>query len=276
MSSSHYTSYLLKSRDMRCYSIDCTSLYATLKPMLLIVSMTSSLFALTRAAEGNLFALAHATEEIHDSGEDHEQDTTTGSQSQHLGCEALVQSAEALLAEHCAQGRERPVVLGHLAGDLGRVLDARLDDVHGGVQNGTDSATNGTGNQIVGDLALLVRGRGQQGADLENAAEVSSIPQDVAPQSGLETLVQRERTLLLDDLSNAVHHAVVFVGLRLVLEANLDQLEGNDDEGFGRTGSCASQNGQRLVHLLLAEQVAVEGAPRVVGSEFCSPVFVST
>ena len=196
------------------------------------------------AAKKILFALAHAAEEIHDSGEDHEQDTTAGTQSQDLGCEALVQSAEALLAEHCAQGRERPVVLGHLAGDLGRVLDARLDDVHGGVQDGTDSATNGTRDQIVGDLALLVRCCGQQGADLENAAKVSSVPQDVTPQGGLETLVQRERTLLLDDLSNAVHHAVVFVGLRLVLEANLDQLEGNDDEGFGRTSSCASQNGQ--------------------------------
>ena len=59
--------------------------------------------------------------------------------------------------------------------------------------------------------------------------------------------------------------------LRLVLQSDLDELEGDDDKGLGCSGRSTSENGERLVHLLFAEQVAVEATPRVVCREFGSP-----
>ena len=140
-------------------------------------------------------------------------------------------------------------------------MDARLDDVHGGVENGTDGATDSTGDKVVCDLALLVCGGGDDGADLEDAAEVAGVPENVSPHGGLEALVEGQGTFLLDNLHYAVNHAVVLVRLGAVLEADLDELEGDDDEGFGRTGGGSCENRQGLIHLSLAEQVAVEGTP---------------
>ena len=218
----------------------------------------------------------HLTEEVHDTGEDDQQNTTTRSQSEHLGQETLVESTETFCPQDCAESRPRPVVLGDLSNNLSRVLDARLHNVHGCVEDGTDRATDGTGHKVVGDLALLGCSGWQKGTDLENAAEVSGVPKNVAPHGGLETLVQSEGTLLPHDLGEAVNHAVVLVGLCSVLQTNFDELEGNDDEGFGGTSSGSGKDGERLVHLLLAEEVAVEGAPGVVCGEFSGPVRFNT
>lgn len=211
---------------------------------------------------------AHLPEEVHDTGEDDEQDTTSGTQPEHLGRESLVQGREALLFHDRAERRPGPVVLGCLSCDLGRVLDARLDDIHGGVQDSTDSSSNSTRDEIVCDLALLISCLGQQCADLEDAAKVAGVPENVPPHRRLQSLIQREGTLLRDCLPEAVDHAIVLVCLRLVLEPDLDQLEWDDDEGFG--GSCSStrQDRQGLIHLRLAEDIAVECAPRVIGCEF--------
>ena len=58
---------------------------------------------------------------------------TAGSETQHLGQEALVQRAEALLLQDGADGGPGPVVLGHNAGHPRLVLDTALDDVPVGV-----------------------------------------------------------------------------------------------------------------------------------------------
>jgi hypothetical protein len=120
------------------------------------------------ASHLHLLSVTHVAEEVHHTGEDNEQNTTSGTQPQHLGQETLVQSWEALLPHDGAERRPCPVVLGYRAGDLGRVLDARLDDVHGCVEDGTDCATDSTRHEVIEDLALLVSCRGQQSADLED------------------------------------------------------------------------------------------------------------
>lgn len=160
----------------------------------------------------------HIAEEVHDAGEDDKQDTTTRTQSENLGDEALVQRAEALLLENRAQRRECPVVLGCHARHLGGVLDSALDHVQRRVEDRTDCTTNGTGNKVVADLDGLVAGRvgREHGADLEDAAKITAVPEDVAPHSGLETLVERERAFCLDDLADNVKRTGVLSGLRLV------------------------------------------------------------
>jgi hypothetical protein len=170
----------------------------------------------------------------------------------YLGQETLVQSAETLLLEHSSDGGESPVVLGDLASDLGGVLNSALDDVQGSVEDGSESTTNGTRNEIVGDLSLLVLSLGKHLSDLENAAKVTSVPEDVAPHGTLETLVEGERTLVLDCLDDTVDHAVVLSSRSLVLETNLDELEGNDDKRLGSTSSGTGEDGERLVHLIHA------------------------
>jgi hypothetical protein len=228
-----------------------------------------------RAGRG-LDVSAHLAEEIHDTGENDKEDTASGAQSEHLGQETLVKSGETLLAHDGAESGPCPVVLGYGADDLGGVLDARLYDVHGGVEDGTDGATDGTGDEIVCDLALLGGGGRDELADLEDAAKVSCVPENVAPHGGLEALVEGERALVLHRLREAVDHAVVLVRLRLVLETDLDELEGDDNEGLGRSGGGTREDGERLRHLLLAEQIAVEGTPGVVGRELGGPVGFST
>ena len=105
-----------------------------------------------------------------------------------------------------------------MAGDLGGVLDAALHDVERGVEDGSDGAADGAGDQVVADLdGLLVGGvRGQHGADLEDAAEVAGVPQDVAPHGGLEALVEGEGAFGTDDLADDIERAGVVGGLRLV------------------------------------------------------------
>ena len=211
--------------------------------------------------------LPHLAEEVHDAGVDDEQDTTTGAETENLGDEALVQSAESLLLGNGSNSGPGPVVLGRLAGHLDGVLDARLDDIHGGVDNGTDSATNGTSDDVVDGLALLGLGLGDQLAHLEDAAEVTGVPEDVAPQGRLKTVVHGQDTLVTDGLGDDIDHAVVLAGRGLVLEADLDELEGDDDESLSGTGRSTGKDGQRLVHLGLSEEVPVELAPLVVGGE---------
>lgn len=185
----------------------------------------------------------------------------------YLGKEALVQGGKALLLEDGANTGPGPVVLGGLAGNLGSVLNSALDDVHGGVEDGTDGATDGTGDEVVGHLAALGVGLGEHLADLEDAAKVAGVPENVAPHGGLEALVHGEDALVLDRLDDAVDHALVLAGGGLVLETNLDELKGNDDKGLGGTSSSAGEDGERLVHLVDAKHLAVDLAPFVVGGK---------
>ena len=53
----------------------------------------------------------------------------------------------------------------------------------------------------------------------------------------------------------------------LTLQPNLDQLERHDDESLSSTSRSASQDGEALGHLGDTEQVPVDLAPLVVGSE---------
>lgn len=185
----------------------------------------------------------------------------------HLGNESLVQSTETLLLENGADGREGPVVLGNDTRDLGGVLNSALDDVQGGVEDGTDGTTNGTGDKIIDHLALLGFGLGNELSDLENAAKVTSVPEDVAPESALKSLVKSKGTLVPDSLDDTVDHAIVLSSRGLVLETNLDKLEGDDNEGLGGTSGSTGEDGETLVHLADAESVTVELAPFVIGSE---------
>lgn len=89
----------------------------------------------------------------------------------------------------------------------------------------------------------------------------------MTPHGALKTLVHGQDTLILDGLGDTVDHAIVSASRSLVLQADLDELEGDDDEGFSGTGSSTSKNGERLVHLVYAEHLTVNLAPFVVGGE---------
>lgn len=137
-------------------------------------------------------------------------DFTKGYGKAHLGQEALVQGAEAFFSEDSQHGRECPVVFGDLSRHLGGVLNSALDHVQRSVQYSSDSSTNSTRDQIVGHLAPAGLSLGEQLSDLEDAAKVASVPQNVSPHCALETLVKGEGPLILDRLDNTVNHAVVF------------------------------------------------------------------
>lgn len=209
----------------------------------------------------------HVAEEVHNTGENNEQDTASGTETQDLGQETLVQGSEALFLCNGADGRPGPVVLGRLTGNLGAVLNSRLDDVHRGVEDRADGTANSTGDQIVGDLAGLGLGLGEKLANLENAAEVAGVPENVTPHGALETVVHGQNTLSLDGLTDNIKHAVVLSGGSLILETDLDELEGYDDERLGSTGASTGQNRQGLVHLVDAEHLAVDLSPLVVGGK---------
>lgn len=210
-----------------------------------------------------------STEKVHNTSKYHQKNTTTRTQSKHLGQETLIQSAESFLARNSRNSGPGPVVLGYGASNLGAVLYTRLDDVHGCVEDGTCCTTDSTGNHVSHDLlALVARFRfGELLADLEDAAEVTGVPENVAPERGLETVVHGENTFFLDDLSDDVNHAVILVCLGLVLETNLDELKRDDNEGLCGSGRGAGENCQGLGRLVNAEEVAVEGTPAVVGGE---------
>jgi hypothetical protein len=89
----------------------------------------------------------------------------------------------------------------------------------------------------------------------------------VTPHGALQPLVQCKRALLPNNLLYTIYEAVVFVRLRLVLHTNLDELEGDDHEGFGGTGGCACEDGEGLGHLIHGEELAPDLAPLIVCSE---------
>ncbi len=146
-------------------------------------------------------------------------------------------------------------------------MNSALDDVHGSVEDGTDRTADGTGDEVVGHLAALGVSLGDHLADLEDAAKVACIPENVTPQGRLETLVHGEDALVADRLDDTVDHALVLAGRGLVLETDLDELKGDDDEGLGGTSGGAGQDGERLVHLADAKHLAVDLAPFVVGGK---------
>jgi hypothetical protein len=248
-----------------CWDVDmaCSTYVAERQPgdVYSLCALAMQCSSYTHALASDHLLVTHLAEEIHHAREDDEQDTSSRTQSQHLGQEALVQRCEALFSRDNGKRAPCPVVLGQLPRHLWRVLNTTLDNIHGGVENRSHGSSDRTRNQIIRDLALLVRRGRQERADLEDAAKVASVPEDVAPHGGLEALVEGEGPFLLDDLGHAVDHAVVLVRLGAVLQADLDELEGDDDEGFGGTGGCAGEDREGLVHLVDAEEVAVEGAP---------------
>ena len=138
--------------------------------------------------------------------------------TQDLWQKTLVQRTETLLLRNKFQSGPRPAVLGNTARNLRAVLYSALDDIHWSVEDGTDSASNGTRDEIVSHLDRLVlrRVRRQESADLEDAAKVTAVPEDVAPCGGLKALVEGPDTLLTNDLLDAVEHAVVLGCLCLV------------------------------------------------------------
>lgn len=220
----------------------------------------------TFASTNLLFlTVVDSSEEIHASGKHQQQNTSSRTKTQHLGHESLVKSAKALLSEHGKHRGQGPVVLGDDTGDSGGVLDSGLDHIKGGVEHGTGGSSNRSGNQIVDHLASLVSGLGQQLSHLENDSKVTRVPGNVSPQSGLQTVVQSERTLLSHNGLHHVGHAGVLG--RLVLESDLNELKGHDDERLGGSGGGSGQNRQRLGHLGHAKGVSVELAPLVVGSK---------
>lgn len=79
---------------------------------------------------------------------------------------------------------------------------------------------------------------------MEDTAEVSGVPQDVAPHGGFQAVVEGERTFLLDDLGDAVHGAGVAGCGGLVLQTDLDELEWHDDDGLGGTSGGSGENRQ--------------------------------
>lgn len=213
--------------------------------------------------------IAPLSECVHHRRVDDKEDTTARAKTQDLGQETLVERSGSLFAGNGEDSRPGPVVLGRLASDLGGVLNTALDYVHGRVQDGTNSAADRPGDEVVGHLLALGVCYGQHVADLVNDTEVTGVPENVAPQRALQTLVDGEGSLVLDDLADAVNGAAVSTGRGLVLQADLDELEGDDDEGLGGTGRGTGENGQTLVHLLNAENAPVELAPLVVGGELC-------
>ncbi len=212
----------------------------------------------------------HLPKPVHDARIHDQEHPSTRTQPQHLRQEALIQRRKALLSHHRRQTRPRPVILGHTTGHLGTILDARLDDIHGGVEDGADRAADGAGQKIRAHRLRLVARRRlrHQTADLEDTAKVAGVPEDVAPQGGFQPVVQGQGPLRPDRLRHAVQHARVPPRRGAVLHADLDQLEGHYDEGLGRARGRAGEDGERLVRLLHAEEVAVEEPPRVVGREF--------
>lgn len=211
--------------------------------------------------------LPHVAEKVHHPSVHDQEDTAARAETENLGNKALVQSAEPFLLGDGGDAGPGPVVLWRLAGDLDGVLDPGLDDVHGGVEDGADGAADGAGDDVVCHLALLRLGLWDELADLEDAAKVAGVPEDVAPEGGLEAVVHGEDALVADRLQDDVDHAVVPAGRGLVLEADLDELEGDDDEGLGGAGGGAGEDGEGLGHLGLAEELTVELAPLVVGGE---------
>jgi hypothetical protein len=101
-------------------------------------------------------------------------------------------------------------------------------------------------------------------------AKVTRVPHNVSPQSALKTVVHSQDSLIGHNLPDHVYHAVVFTGGSLVLETNLDKLEGYDDERFGCTSGGTSKDGESLRLLSYAEGLTVDFAPFVVGGEFRS------
>lgn len=169
-------------------------------------------------ALGKSCLISHLTEEIHHTREDDQQNTTTGSETEHLGQETLVQRAETFLSGDHAESWPGPAVLGYTTSNLRAVLYSALHHIHGGVENSSEGTTNSTGDQIVAHLNALVLGwvLGKESTDLEDTTEVTSVPEDVAPHGRFEALVERQGAFLADDFGNAIHHAVVLGSLGLV------------------------------------------------------------
>jgi hypothetical protein len=231
-----------------------------------LVSARSSSFIFSSQAN---WSSAHSPEPLDDVSVDHEQNTATRTQSQNLWQESLVQRRKALLLHHRCETRPRPVVLWRDTLDSRCVLDPRLDHIHGSVEDCAHRTTNCARREVRDHSLRLIsfRRRWQQSLDLENTPKVTRVPQDVSPQRTLQTIVQRQRPLVLDDFHEAVCDAIVFARARRILQPDLDQLERHNDKTLRRARSRTREDREWLICFLHAEQVAVEDAPGVVGGE---------
>ena len=92
----------------------------------------------------NLCISPDLAEKVHHTGEDHKQNAAAGAEPEDFREEALVEGSKTLLTGDSGKGGPGPAVLrGSTTSNAGAVLNAGLDDVHGGVENSTDGATDG-------------------------------------------------------------------------------------------------------------------------------------
>lgn len=133
---------------------------------------------------------------------DGEDNGLAGGDTEDTGSDTLVEGRDTLVLEHVArdleEARERS-----LAGDLGRLLDTRLDRVNGRVGEGT----HGTGNETE-DESLVRReaGRLVLGLPLEHPllkllvrGKVDTLVGRLTQRSERDTTVQRRKALLADN-----------------------------------------------------------------------------
>lgn len=152
-----------------------------------------------------------------------------------------------------------------------RVISCRLRINVRSIENSSKGSSGGAGDEIVQHLSLLGLLLGQNRLDLVDDTKVTGVPGNVSPHGALESVVHGQNSLLGDNLAHDIDHARVLAGGGLVLQANLDELEGDDNERLGRSSSGTSQNRQGLGLLSHAEGVAVDFPPLVVGGKFrCS------
>lgn len=204
-------------------------------------------------------ALVSATiDEISSNGlMDDEEDTTSRAETKDLGGITLPESAVALLVEDLDDGGDSPGSGGS------RVLEAGLDDVEGGVEGGGEGTREGTDHKVAEHEELaalpvtLSRGGGVDGVD---ATKVGGVPDGITPEGGLETLVEGQGTLLAENLPDGIHGVGIATSVGAILHANLDQLEGHDNDGLSHTGARTSSGGTSERELLvLSSKDGLEG-----------------
>ena len=195
-----------------------------------------------------LSARATRDEPVGDRLVDDEEDTTTGAETENLGGITLPERAVALLLEDLEDGGPGP------GSSSGRVLEARLDDVEGGVEGGGEGARESSNHKVAEHKELtalpVALGRGRS-VDSVDGTEVGGVPNSVTPEGGLETLVEGQRSLLTEGLHDGIHGVSIATSVGTILHTNLDQLEGNDDNSLSHTGARTSGSGSRQRQLLI-------------------------
>ncbi|KAH3664044.1 hypothetical protein OGAPHI_004758 [Ogataea philodendri] len=128
-----------------------------------------------------LVLVINFAEEIHGVGENHKQNTSSWSESQNLWQESFIQSTETFFLHDKGKRWEGPVVFSSNTLNLWSVLNTGLDNIEWGVEQSTNSSSNGTRDQIVNSLLGWGFSLWQQRSNLENDTEITCIPDNVSP-----------------------------------------------------------------------------------------------